>query len=225
MKKLKPKDIMNLFLIAVIPLPCFFYYAVHFYKMFAPNDPIGRNVCLIIIGAFLWGMIDIIHHFLVIIREHEYLNSFTELFSPEKEYPSEQYLSESIIGKRYHTILSLKNSLSDISHHMLTEIISSSESSRTIVARYLMGACVMLGLFGSFLGLLETVGGAYSAIEGIENSGKLLNNLSRPLGGMSLTFGTSIMGIIASLSLGFSFVFLHRRQISFLSDLEAGSTG
>ncbi len=220
MKKFEQKDLINLVLIIGIPLPCFFFYLIHFFRMFDQKDIVGQNVCLIITGAFLWGMADILWNYVSIVKEHNQLNKFRDAFAAKKDNNLIREFPDSIIGHRYKTVLSLKNSLSDIRHDVLREIITSQESGRAIVAKYFIGACVMLGLFGSFLGLLETVGGAYSAIEGIKNSDQLLSNLHRPLSGMSITFGTSIVGIIASLTLGFSFVFLNRRQVVFLSELE-----
>ena len=220
MSRIKRADIISLVLMICIPVPCFFYFALRFYTGFEKSNITGQNVCLIIAAAFVWGMADIVRHYISISRENDSLERFSIKFTADENADLSSEFKDSIINHRYNIILSLRNSISDIRHEALSEIISSKESGRAVMARYFIGACVMLGLLGSFLGLLETVGGAYSAIESVSNSTQLLTNLHSPLSGMSLTFSTSIVGIIASLSLGFAFIFLNRRQMIFLADLE-----
>ncbi len=220
MSRIKRADIISLVLMICIPVPCFFYFALRFYTGFEKSNITGQNICLIIAAAFVWGMADIVRHYISILRENDSLERFSIKFSADENADLSSEFKGSIINHRYNIILSLRNSISDIRHETLSEIISSKESGRAVMARYFIGACVMLGLLGSFLGLLKTVGGAYSAIESVSNSTQLLTNLHSPLSGMSLTFSTSIIGIIASLSLGFAFIFLNRKQMTFLADLE-----
>lgn len=220
MNRIKRVDIISLVLMIGIPVPCFFYFALRFYTGFEKSNIIGQNVCLVIAAAFVWGMADIVRHYISISGENDSLERFSIKFTDDENADLSSEFKGSIINHRYNIILSLRNSISDIRHEALSEIISSKESGRAVMARYFIGACVMLGLLGSFLGLLKTVGGAYSAIESVSNSTQLLANLHSPLSGMSLAFSTSIVGIIASLSLGFAFIFLNRRQMTFLADLE-----
>ncbi|MFH0926023.1 MAG: hypothetical protein V1872_10420 [bacterium] len=197
-----------------------FYYVFHFFQSSHGKSLVGKSLCVIIALVFIWGIVDILCNYISLVKEDDQFAKFRDEFAPEKKEDLQQQFANSIIGNRFITILRLKDSLSEISHEILTDILSAKENTRAVFAKYFLGACVMLGLLGTFLGLLETVSGAYIAIELLDKSDQLIKSLHQPLGGISLAFGTSIVGIIASLTLGFTYVFLYRRQILFLSELE-----
>ena len=203
-----------------VGLPAVFYYAVHFYRLYEKESIIGQNLCLIISAIFLWGLIDIFHHYKKIMKEHSFLEKFKTFFPTHEEKKLIPEFQKTIIGKRFQIICRLKESLSEVSHEILTDIISASESQRAIFAKYFLGACVLLGLLGTFLGLMEIISGAYLAIDSVTASDLLSKSLHQPLSGMSLAFGTSVLGIVASLALGFSYLFFYRRQLTFIIDLE-----
>ncbi|PHI31298.1 MotA/TolQ/ExbB proton channel family protein [Budvicia aquatica] len=73
-------------------------------------------------------------------------------------------------------------------------------------AEYLSGLLVGLGLLGTFIGLIMTMGSIKSAI-GVMSSGTseisaLLDGLAAPLGGMSAAFTASLLGLLGSLVMG-----------------------
>ena len=63
---------------------------------------------------------------------------------------------------------------------------------------YLSGLLVMLGLLGTFIGMIVTLQGAVSALEGGNNLAAVQSALAAPIAGLSLAFGTSIAGVAAS---------------------------
>lgn len=67
---------------------------------------------------------------------------------------------------------------------------------------YLSGLLVMLGLLGTFIGMIVTLQGAVSALEGGNNLAAVQSALAAPIAGLSLAFGTSIAGVAASAMLG-----------------------
>lgn len=79
------------------------------------------------------------------------------------------------------------------------------------MAHYLGALMVLLGLLGTFIGLmhtLESVGGILGSIDvsgagGTNAIGKLIESLKRPLEGMSTGFGASLLGLVGSLIVGF----------------------
>lgn len=217
---MKGKDYGVLFLMLGIGLPLVIFYTFHFFFLYQGKSLIGQNICFIICAIFVWGIFDLLYHFKQIIWEDNLLEEFQASFSTTTPQELSQRFQHSIIGKRFTIISNLHASLSEISHEILTEIISASESRRAIFAKYFLGTCVLLGLLGTFLGLLETIGGAYLAVETIGQTGQLAKSLHQPLSGMSLAFGTSVLGIVSSLALGISYLFFYRRQLIFLSALE-----
>lgn len=94
-------------------------------------------------------------------------------------------------------------------------------------ARYLTGLLVFLGLLGTFWGLLETVssiGGVIGALEIQPDSGSVFEEIKRglaaPLGGMGISFSSSLFGLAGSLVLGFLDLQAGQAQNRFYTDLE-----
>lgn len=79
------------------------------------------------------------------------------------------------------------------------------------MSHYLGALMVLLGLLGTFIGLmhtLESVGGILGSMDLSGNGGSgaiaaLIESLKRPLEGMSVGFGASLFGLIGSLIIGF----------------------
>src|SRR4029453_14045256 len=95
------------------------------------------------------------------------------------------------------------------------------------ISRYLTGLLVFLGLLGTFWGLIETVGSVGKVIEGLKVGGDsgalfdtLKDGLAAPLGGMGISFSSSLFGLAGSLILGFLDLQSSQAQNRFYTDLE-----
>ena len=93
--------------------------------------------------------------------------------------------------------------------HMLDSIATRLDEARDL-SRYMTGLLVFLGLLGTFWGLIETVGSVGKVIEGLKVGGDagsvfdtLKEGLAAPLGGMGISFSSSLFGLAGSLILGF----------------------
>lgn len=71
-----------------------------------------------------------------------------------------------------------------------------------VITPYLVGLLVMLGLLGTFLGMVETLQGAVLALEGTTELQAIRAGLAAPIKGLGLAFGTSVAGVAASAMLG-----------------------
>jgi hypothetical protein len=67
---------------------------------------------------------------------------------------------------------------------------------------YLVGLLVMLGMLGTFLGMVVTLNGAVFALEKTTDLQAIRSALSVPVMGLGLAFGTSVAGVAASAMLG-----------------------
>lgn len=67
---------------------------------------------------------------------------------------------------------------------------------------YLIGLLVMLGMLGTFLGMVLTLNGAAFSLEGSTDLQTMRSSLSAPIKGLGLAFGTSVAGVAASAMLG-----------------------
>jgi hypothetical protein len=95
------------------------------------------------------------------------------------------------------------------------------------MSRYMTGLLVFLGLLGTFWGLIETVGSVKTVIEGLKVGGDagqmfdaLKEGLGAPLGGMGISFSSSLFGLAGSLILGFLDLQTGQAQNRFYTDLE-----
>jgi len=110
--------------------------------------------------------------------------------------------------------------------HMLDSIATRLDESRDI-SRYMTGLLVFLGLLGTFWGLIETVGSVGHVIDGLKVGGDasamfetLKEGLAAPLGGMGISFSSSLFGLAGSLILGFLDLQSSQVQNRFYTDLE-----
>jgi hypothetical protein len=94
-------------------------------------------------------------------------------------------------------------------------------------SRYMTGLLVFLGLLGTFWGLIETVGSVGKVIDGLKVGGDagqvfdaLKEGLAAPLGGMGISFSSSLFGLAGSLVLGFLDLQTSQAQNRFYIDLE-----
>ena len=67
---------------------------------------------------------------------------------------------------------------------------------------YLVGLLVMLGMLGTFLGMVVTLNGAVFALEGTSTVQGMRAAFSEPIKGLGLAFGTSVAGVATSAMLG-----------------------
>lgn len=110
--------------------------------------------------------------------------------------------------------------------HLLDSIATRLDEARDIT-RYMTGLLVFLGLLGTFWGLIETVGSVGKIIDGLKVGGDagalfdtLKEGLAAPLGGMGISFSSSLFGLAGSLILGFLDLQSSQAQNRFYTDLE-----
>jgi hypothetical protein len=110
--------------------------------------------------------------------------------------------------------------------HLLDSIATRLDEARDIT-RYMTGLLVFLGLLGTFWGLIETVGSVGKVIDGLKVGGDasalfdtLKEGLAAPLGGMGISFSSSLFGLAGSLILGFLDLQSSQAQNRFYTDLE-----
>jgi MotA/TolQ/ExbB proton channel family protein len=93
--------------------------------------------------------------------------------------------------------------------------------------RYMTGLLIFLGLLGTFWGLIETMGSVGSMINSLKPGGDaaatfdaLKEGLAAPLGGMGISFSSSLFGLAGSLVLGFLDLQTSQAQNRFYTELE-----
>lgn len=179
-----------------------------------------------LIGAVL--LIGVILAFRQVVRlypEVSWVNNF-RIADPGLAVPRHPVLlapMAAILGRERSGRMSISQ---QTMRHLLDSIATRLDEARDI-SRYMTGLLVFLGLLGTFWGLIETVGSVGKVIEGLKVGGDagalfdtLKGGLAAPLGGMGISFSSSLFGLAGSLILGFLDLQSSQAQNRFYTDLE-----
>ncbi len=78
---------------------------------------------------------------------------------------------------------------------------------------YLVGLLVLLGMLGTFLGMVVTLNGAVLALESTTDLHTIRSALAAPVKGLGFAFGTSVAGVAASAMLGLMSALCRRARL------------
>ena len=89
------------------------------------------------------------------------------------------------------------------------------------LAPMLAGLLVLLGMLGTFLGMILTLRGTGAALETATDLVAVRNSLIAPVKGLGLAFGTSVAGVAASAALGLQSALARRERVAAAQALDA----
>jgi len=87
---------------------------------------------------------------------------------------------------------------------------------------FFTGTVLMIGLFGTFTGLLQAIDEMGSIILGLSgdiNLAEVISGFSEPLGGMAIGFASSLFGVASAIVLSIMGYILNRNEAIFLEDV------
>ncbi|WP_068637603.1 DUF802 domain-containing protein [Thauera butanivorans] len=90
---------------------------------------------------------------------------------------------------------------------------------------YLVGMLVLLGMLGTFLGMVMTLDGAVAALETTTDLQTIRASLAAPVKGLGVAFGTSVAGVAASAMLGLMSALCRRARMQASQLLDARIAG
>ena len=90
---------------------------------------------------------------------------------------------------------------------------------------YLVGLLVLLGMLGTFLGMVATLRGTGLALEGATDLHAIRASLAAPVKGLGFAFGTSVAGVAASAMLGLLASLCRRERLRASQQLDARIAG
>ena len=88
---------------------------------------------------------------------------------------------------------------------------------------FFVGTSLMIGLFGTFTGLLKAIddmGAIILSLGGDINIAEVMSQFAGPLGGMAIGFSSSLFGVASAIILNFLQYILSRQQASFAEDVQ-----
>ena len=89
------------------------------------------------------------------------------------------------------------------------------------MAPYLAGLLVLLGMLGTFIGMVATLKGTGAALDGATDLASIRDSLAAPVRGLGLAFGTSVAGVAASAALGLLTALCRRERLQAAQQLDA----
>ncbi|MBV9237176.1 MAG: flagellar motor protein MotA [Xanthobacteraceae bacterium] len=177
----------------------------------------------LIIGVLLIGIIFSFRQVLRLFPEVAWVNGF-RVGDPELARRSPVLLAPmaAILGDRGGRIAISPQIMRSLLDSIATRLDEARDTSR-----YMTGLLVFLGLLGTFWGLIETVGSVGTVFQNLKVGGDagamfdtLREGLAAPLGGMGISFSSSLFGLAGSLVLGFLDLQSSQAQNRFYIDLE-----
>ncbi len=93
------------------------------------------------------------------------------------------------------------------------------------LAPYLSGLLVLLGMLGTFAGMVVALQGTGTALEGAQGLAAMREALSAPVRGLGLAFGTSVAGVAGSAMLGLMTALVRRDCQHTAQQLDAALAG
>jgi hypothetical protein len=182
----------------------------------------GLNAVIIAVLAI--GIILAFRQVIRLFREVSWVNSF-RLADPGLTINRSPVLlapMAAILGDRLGRMSMSSQTMRSIMDSIATRLDEARDTSR-----YLTGLLIFLGLLGTFWGLIETVSSVGEVIKGLKVGGdagamfdSLKEGLAAPLGGMGISFSSSLFGLAGSLVLGFLDLQASQAQNHFYTELE-----
>lgn len=93
------------------------------------------------------------------------------------------------------------------------------------VTPYLVGLLVMLGMLGTFLGMVVTLSGTAFALQSLTDIQGIRVAFSEPIKGLGLAFGASVAGVATSAMLGLMSTLVRRERMLVWRQIDAHANG
>jgi hypothetical protein len=131
-------------------------------------------------------------------------------------------LDPSRIKSRIYRLLKMAVAGGSLDQETLSTLLQQEEEIKGGRVRYIAGILIMLGLLGTFLGLVQSVHHLQNFFIDKPNVdfNALFADMKQTLGGLDKAFGTSIGGITAYLVLGYLHIVLRAKQAYVLKQIE-----
>ncbi|HKJ71022.1 MAG TPA: hypothetical protein VKA55_04665 [Gammaproteobacteria bacterium] len=187
-------------------------------RLYQANPPLNGVILLLLTV----GLADVVFQLVVLVREDRYLERIrAHLGRAEAGSESPERTDEEVLAGEPRALAELLATVRDVilrGHHHATlpsllDSLGERVESRRTLPRYLAGTLIVLGLLGTFWGLLQTVHGVQGIIDTLAADrfddvaafvAALRERMAAPIDGMALAFATSLYGLGASLALGFA---------------------
>ncbi len=206
-----------------------------------PHPQINYLILILIVG----GCFQMMNHVKRINREGQLIEDFTDLLTVKKDAKAARRLLEEDKQNANNDVsevleLLLQTYSSEITSIQQTAVESEIErfharqNRQLLLAQFMSGMMVGLGLLGTFIGLLgalQEIGkliGSFSAGSGMTDPvaavNELVARLTEPMRAMGVAFSASLFGVLGSLIVGMLMVFVKSATVELVSMLQTRSS-
>ncbi len=170
-----------------------------------------------ILLLFLGGLGRLVLLFVMYDGEEAVLDRFAKVF-PQGSHDDVVMAtpSNSIIGRRYRTIVEFYSARTEINHNALAATLLAEETSRTSFPKFVNNVLILTGVFGTIVSLTVALLGASSVIEETESIG----GLNIVIHGMSTALSTTMTAILAYFFFAYFYLKLLDTQSHILGRIE-----
>lgn len=142
-----------------------------------------------------------------------YLVGFSELY----QFRAHTRTVEQALSRADDSVADLNGWLASLPPVLQTPVRLRIEGEKTALPApsltpFITGLLVMLGLLGTFVGMVDTLKGAVVALEGSAELQAIREGLAAPIKGLGLAFGTSVAGVAGSAVLGLAAALCRRER-------------
>lgn len=175
-------------------------------------------------GAPLFGWIIVVSIFVLFLASQwrnfklmQKIESEREKLNVHSNGLVREKVESGIVGERIAVVQKLAARHVSFSSQLVTEILDAKASIQ--VGRSMGGVVVLLGLLGTFFGLMLAVSTAGSAMDNTTTQ-NTLNTIQSIFSSMKGIFGTSLCGLFAALVLNATHSLVEKENSDFISDLD-----
>lgn len=207
----------------------------------------NREISGLILFFFSIGIAMVIYHLRKLYREDQQLSLFfqrledfkttTDQLLQEKYTVTPETLADSLrktidehfatlksswLKERIYQILNMTVAANTPAQDTLSTLLQQKIEVRGNRIRYIAGILIMIGLLGTFLGLVQAIKYLqhfFTASESVDFT-MLFSDMKQTLGGLDIAFGTSIGGITAYLVLGYLNIVFRTKQAYIINRIE-----
>ncbi len=241
------KRLQRYYLYVGIPIALIALGSVYFYREIMgtiegnPHPQINYLILILIVG----GCFQMMNHVKRINREGQLIEDFAGLLTVNKDAKAARKLLEEDKQNTNNDVsevleLLLQTYATEISSVRQTAVESEIErfharqNRQLLLAQFMSGMMVGLGLLGTFIGLLgalQEIGkliGSFSAGSGMTDPvaavNELVARLTEPMRAMGVAFSASLFGVLGSLIMGMLMVFVKSATVELVSMLQTRSS-
>jgi MotA/TolQ/ExbB proton channel family len=175
---------------------------------------------LIINGAtlalFLAGLVKIVMGLLYYAREEAALARFIRAVDDDQLDLMVGVDPRTIIHQRYATILRICKQNAPINHGALASLLLADESKRLTFPRFINNVLILMGVFGTIVGLAIALVGAANLLQSEHN----LGSMDVLIHGMSVAPATTIIAIVCYIFFGYFYLKLNDAQTHLIAGVE-----